>query len=104
MPTGMQNTAPLVYTLNIDAQLFFQDIHFLIDGQLFPTEKPRTAERCPSNHDSIDTISVESLVGLLQGLDVAIADNRYLDMRIILYLSYQCPISIPVYICERVRP
>ena len=94
MASSMQDATIFIDALDVDAQLFFKDINLLVQRQLTTTEKPRTAEGGTTNHDGIDTIRVESLVGIGQRLDVAIANNRNVNMGIALDLTDERPVSI----------
>ena len=93
MTTRMQDATILVDALYIDAQLFFQDVNLLVECQLLSAENPRTAKCGATNHHGIDAIGIERLVGIVQRLDVAIANDRNMDVGILLDFANQRPIG-----------
>ena len=64
--TGMEDASLLVDALHIDAKQLFEDIQFLVEIEVFPTEDPRTAKGGASDHHGIHTVFIESLVGLVE--------------------------------------
>ena len=80
--------------LNVDAQLLFQYIDFLVECQRLLAEEPRLTEGGAAYHDGIYAILVEGTVGISQRLDVAIADDGDMDARILLYLANQRPVGL----------
>ena len=105
MATGMEDAAEFgglpfgahllrIAAFDVDAQLFFQDVNLFAEREFLTTEYPRTSEGGATNHDGIDAIGVESLVGIVQRLDVAIANDGDMDARIALYFTDEGPIGI----------
>ena len=101
----MQDTPVFVDTRYIDVQLFLQYVYLFIDVKRrivrFSVEivthlfkDPGLPKRCPANHDSIYAKTLESLFGFLRRSNVAIANDRNVDARIVFHLANQRPISI----------
>ena len=107
----VQNATVFVDALNVDAQLFEQDVELAVEGErcVFGTtveqvahllEYPWAAEGGASYHYGIHTVAVEGIAGLLGSADVAVADNGDVDARIALHLAYQRPVGIArVHLC-----
>ena len=83
-----------IASLDVDAQLFLQDVNLLVQCQLLPTEYPGAAEGGTANHDSINAVGVKGTVGIAERLDVAIADDGYMDARIPFDFTYQRPVGL----------
>ena len=94
MSSGMEDASLLVDTLYIDAKQLFEDVEFLIEVERLATENPRTSEGGATNHDGINAVGLESLVGFVEIMDVAITYNRNMYARIALYFAYQRPVGI----------
>ena len=102
----MEDASLLVDTLHIEAEEFFEDVEFLVEGETGGLgrirviqivadffEDPGAPEGGTAYHDGIDTVVVESRLGLLCRSDVAIADNGDMDAGVALHLTDEGPIS-----------
>lgn len=100
----VQYAAVLVDALNVDAQLFEQDVELAVEGErrVFGTtveqvahllEYPWAAEGGASYHDGIHSVAVEGVACLLGSADVAVADDGDVYARIALHLAYQRPVG-----------
>lgn len=105
MAACVQYAAVFVNALNVDAQLFEQDVELAVECErrVFGTaveqvahllEYPWAAEGGTSYHHGINAVAVEGVACLFGSADVAIADNRDVDARIALHLAYQRPVGI----------
>ena len=101
----MQDTPVFVDTRHVDVQLFLQDVYLFIDvkrrivrfsiqivAHFF--KDPGLSKGCPANHDSIYAKTLESQFGFLGRSNVAVANDRNVDARIVFHLANQRPISI----------
>ena len=90
----MEDASFLVYTFYIDAKQLFENIELLIKVEFFATEYPRTSEGGTTYHDGIYSVGLESLVGLVETMYIAITYNRNMYARVALYFAYQRPVGI----------
>ena len=104
MTASVEDATILVNALHIDAELFLQEVDFLIHRQWGCTriveiitdflEYPRSAEGGSANHHGIHAIAIEGKLGFLRSGDVTIADDRDVDARIVLHLSDEAPVCL----------
>ena len=94
MTAGVENAPRFINSLNIDAELLFEDVKFLVERKGLTTEQPRTTEGGAPNHDGIDAVAVESSIGLSNGMDIAIANNGNVDAGIALHLANERPVGL----------
>ena len=92
--SGVEDASLLIDTFHIDTQEFFEDVEFLVECQLLTTEDPRAAEGGASDHHGIHAVCVESLIGLIERMDVTITYNRNMYARVALHLTNQGPVGI----------
>ena len=102
---GILRSTFLGDVLEIDIQLFFQDIDLSVDVEggicglpievvAYLLEDPGATEGGSADHHSIYAIAFECLSGLLGRGDVAIANDWDGDAGIVFHLSYQCPVGL----------
>ena len=106
MATGVENGTLLdgeigvagltgeAYALDVDAQLLLEDVDFLVERQGLATENPGTAKSGATYHDGIDTIAVESLIGLVERGDIAVAYNGNMYARVALHFANERPVGL----------
>ena len=105
MAACVQNAAVFINALNVDAQLFEQDVELAVECErrVFGTavehvahflEYPWAAEGGASYHHGIHSVAVEGVACLFGSADVAIAYYRDMYARIALHLAYQRPVGI----------
>ena len=105
MTARVQYAAILVYALNVDAQLLFQQVNLSVYGErrvlgqafkmVFHLLKhPRPTECGTPNHHRINAVTVESLFGLLRRTNVAVADNGDMDTRVGLHFADITPVGL----------
>lgn len=107
----VQNATVFVDALNVDAQLFEQNVELAVECErrVFGTaveqvahllEYPWAAEGGASYHHGINAIAVEGVACLLGSADVAVADDGDVYARVALHLAYQRPVGIArVHLC-----
>ena len=103
MATGVENASILVDALDIDAELLFQKVDFLIHGQWGGTgiveiitdflENPWPSEGGAANHHRIYAVSLKSKLGFFRGRNIAVADDWDMNAGIVLHLSDEAPVS-----------
>ena len=94
MAPCVQDATILVDAFDVDAQLFFQHVDFLVECQRLSAEEPRTAKCGAANHHGIDTVLRKGSVGLLQRVNVAVANDGDMDARIALHLADESPVGL----------
>ena len=58
---GMEDAAPLVRTFDVDAQLFLEDVDFLVSGERLCREQPRASEGGTPDHHGINAVAAEGI-------------------------------------------
>ena len=94
MAPCVQDATILVDAFDVDAQLLFQHVDFLVECQRLSAEEPRTAKCGAADHHGVDTILRKGSVGLLQRVNVAVANDGNMDARIALHLAYESPVGL----------
>ena len=105
MAAHLQDTDVISLDLQRFGEVLFGDLYALYNRGLRQSltgteevlallEDPRTTVGRTTDHHRIDPIAIEHFGRLFAGIDVAVADNRDLDQRVVLHLADKRPVSL----------
>lgn len=57
-------------------------------------EDPGITDGCPADHDAIDAIAVPVFERFFGGVDISVAEDRDMDLRVVLYFSNEGPVCL----------
>lgn len=73
----------------------FTNLFTLQEGSCL-LKDPWISDGSTAYKNSINTISLKSIAGLLRGSDISISKDGNMHTRIALHFAYKCPIGIPL--------
>ena len=79
---------------DVDEQLLFKNVNFLIYRKLLAAEQPRLPESGTSYHHGIYAVAVECGIGIGPRANVTIADDGNVDVRIVFHFADKRPVGI----------